>query len=465
MRLLDIIQAGTTNYSATISIIDSTDGSAEQGVEHDTSGVALWYRREGGAKVAISPAALASLTAGHSDGGIEHIDDGAYRLDLEDDAVAEGASYVDIGGTITGMIVIGGRIRLTALDLDDAESETPDDDETVQDIGVREVDSTFYLNFLELNGDGPVNPSSVAITMFKNGSTTAIPDTDGISGAIGFASKTGLVQISIDSSNDSGKAGWWAKGASYLVEAISTIPSSVYDGADITKRRYWRFTLGDANGVGDVPDMLQKTTIDTLASQTSFTLTEGSPDDDAYNGAMLIPVDQTTGEQKDVVQITDYVGLTKTITLEAAPEFTIADGDIIKIIASPQQLDTIEAAVETDHAECQFDWNLSSETGDVLEVAAWLDLNGQTADIDTLHAAATCSIKIREFSAATGAPLLTFNLTANVANEYEDKRFQFEYTNPAPGSPILDARAEYDIEVIITINSTTYERNFSRKTF
>ena len=111
---IDTIKAGTTNFSATIRIIDSSDGSPETAVEHDTTGIDLWYRREGSAKTGITAVALAALTTAHTDRGIEHIGDGYYRLDLPDAAVALGASYVEIGGTVTGMVVIGGRVTLTA---------------------------------------------------------------------------------------------------------------------------------------------------------------------------------------------------------------------------------------------------------------------------------------------------------------------------------------------------------------
>jgi hypothetical protein len=101
------IVKSSTDQSVVVRIIDATTGVPEEGVDYDTAGLALWYRREGAAKVAITPAALASLDAAHSDGGIEHIDDGYYRLDLPDAAVASGADGVMVGGAVTDMIVVG----------------------------------------------------------------------------------------------------------------------------------------------------------------------------------------------------------------------------------------------------------------------------------------------------------------------------------------------------------------------
>jgi hypothetical protein len=112
------IKKGSTDQSTVIRIIDSTDFTPETGVEHDTSGIDLWYRREKETKTSITEAALAALDSAHSDGGIEHIGDGYYRLDLPDAAVAAGSgeNSVQIGGTVTGMIVIGNEHALVDYD-------------------------------------------------------------------------------------------------------------------------------------------------------------------------------------------------------------------------------------------------------------------------------------------------------------------------------------------------------------
>lgn len=120
--LHDIVKKGATDRSVTIRIIDSSDGTPETGVVFNTSGIDLWYRREGAAKTSITEADLATpaLTDAHADGGFLHIGDGYYRLDLPDAAFATGANHVDFGGTVTGMIVIGGRVRLVDYDPEDA---------------------------------------------------------------------------------------------------------------------------------------------------------------------------------------------------------------------------------------------------------------------------------------------------------------------------------------------------------
>jgi hypothetical protein len=110
------IKAGTVDVSVVIRIIDSTDGTPETGVVFNTSGIDLWYRREAGASVDIAEATLWALTDAHSDGGFLHINDGWYRLDLPDAACAASATGVQIGGTVTGMVVLAPYIELVAYD-------------------------------------------------------------------------------------------------------------------------------------------------------------------------------------------------------------------------------------------------------------------------------------------------------------------------------------------------------------
>lgn len=87
----------------------------------------------------------------------------------------------------------------------------------------------------------------------------------------------------------------------------------------------------DGTGYGD---LLQRTTIATLASQTSFTLTAGSADNDAYNGCVIVFEDASTAAQKAVGVISDYTGATKTVTMLNDPAvYTIATTDIVSIYA------------------------------------------------------------------------------------------------------------------------------------
>jgi len=107
MNIFRPIAKGSTSQSVIIRVLDASDGTPEQGVEHDTGGVSLWYRRDGAAVVAITPAALAGADSAYSVGGIEHLDDGYYRLDVPNAAFVTGVSGVMIGGAFTDMVVVG----------------------------------------------------------------------------------------------------------------------------------------------------------------------------------------------------------------------------------------------------------------------------------------------------------------------------------------------------------------------
>ena len=80
--------------------------------------------------------------------------------------------------------------------------------------------------------------------------------------------------------------------------------------------------------------LLHTPTIATLASQPSFTLTAGSPDDDAYNGCAVVVTNQTTAAKQAVGVVSNYTGSSKTIVLASDPGImTMAAGDTIDIVA------------------------------------------------------------------------------------------------------------------------------------
>lgn len=106
------VKYNATDVTVPIIVVDSTDGTPETGYAYNTAGIDLWYRRGPlGAEVSITEATQ-TITGAHSDGGVVHVSDGRGRLDLPDAAVAAGVDWVEYGGTITGMIVIGGFIEL-----------------------------------------------------------------------------------------------------------------------------------------------------------------------------------------------------------------------------------------------------------------------------------------------------------------------------------------------------------------
>ena len=114
-----------------------------------------------------------------------------------------------------------------------------------------------------------------------------------------------------------------AKDDGFMDVNIKTISDGT--GAADNAEKYF-----DGTGYGEI---LQRTTIATLASQTSFTLTAGSADNSAYAGCMAIIEDASTAAQKATALISAYTGSTKTVTLAADPAiFTMATTDIVTII-------------------------------------------------------------------------------------------------------------------------------------
>lgn len=101
---------------------------------------------------------------------------------------------------------------------------------------------------------------------------------------------------------------------------------------------------GGGGGSGTESDLMVSTTIAAISSQTVFTLTDGSPDNDAYNDQLVVITDADTSTQKSRGIVSDYVAFTKTITLRGAPGFTIAAGDAVAIIAIGSDVSSTQLA-------------------------------------------------------------------------------------------------------------------------
>lgn len=101
-------------------------------------------------------------------------------------------------------------------------------------------------------------------------------------------------------------------------------------------------------------DVVLGTTIATRASQTSFTLTAGSADNDAYNGWLCVIRDSAGTAQRGLGVVSDYVGNTRTVTIDTDTfGFTTAAGDYVILIPQPFSLTTQQKAnvnAEADQA-------------------------------------------------------------------------------------------------------------------
>lgn len=199
---------------------------------------------------------------------------------------------------------------------------------------------------------------------------------------------------------------------------------------------------------GTPPQLLQNTTIATLASQTSFTLTAGSADNDAYNGAVAVITDSATSTQKAVGSVLDYVGSTKTVTLAADPGiFTMAVGDTIDLIANASTAPTAAAVrAEIDANSTQ----LAAIVADTNELQTnqgnWLTATG----FSTHSAADVWSVATRVLTANTN---LNDPTAAAIADAVLDEALSGHTTAGTLGKAIADV--ETDVTAILVDTGTT----------
>lgn len=111
-----LIKAGTSDISTIIRFLDATSGTPASQVVSTTTGLDMWYRRDGALKTLLSPINLAAANSAHSDGGIIHVQDGYYRVDLPDAAVGSEANGVLVGGSATGFTAVGTYVQLIGYD-------------------------------------------------------------------------------------------------------------------------------------------------------------------------------------------------------------------------------------------------------------------------------------------------------------------------------------------------------------
>lgn len=121
-------------------------------------------------------------------------------------------------------------------------------------------------------------------------------------------------------------------GAGLTSLADVTLKNGAHGGSSttLTLNDYSDFTGAAASN----PNLLLTTVIASLSSQTVFVLTAGSTIDDSYKDQAIVLYDTSNSDYPSIRVITDYVGLTKTITIDSAPDFTIVAGDGTKVFVT-----------------------------------------------------------------------------------------------------------------------------------
>ena len=98
------VPAGTTSVSVWIELEDTTTGDPTTG--KDAADMICSYWRQGGLRVAITPADLVGVDSAYSAGGVKEVDStnmpGLYRLDVPDAALIAGADWAIFQVVVTG---------------------------------------------------------------------------------------------------------------------------------------------------------------------------------------------------------------------------------------------------------------------------------------------------------------------------------------------------------------------------
>lgn len=282
------------------------------------------------------------------------------------------------------------------------------------DLGTVRPGSTIRIPFSTFDKD---DGSSVTMTNFaagdllvyKNGSTTERASTAGFTATTDFDSKTGKHVAVIDLA-DNTTADFWNAGAEYLVAVDAVTVDGVTTGGWIA-----RFRIGYAGAMFD-------TTIATLASQTSFTLTSGPAEDDALNGLSLILHDIASAVQCARAIVLDYTGASRTVTLAAAPTFTIAAGDNVSIMdPAPLQPSVIARTLAVD-ANGRVD--LAAVLGSAINalIGGRVDANAQVVGDKTGYAIGVGGIAATAFAAAAiDSAALAQSAGREIADEILDR--------------------------------------------
>jgi hypothetical protein len=152
--------------------------------------------------------------------------------------------------------------------------------------------------------------------------------------------------------------------------------------------------------------LLIDTTIASLSSQTSFTLTDGSADDDAYNNATIVVEDATTSTQKAIGLVFDYVGSTKTVTLKYDPGiFTMGTTDKVYILAE----NALKSTDQNRQLDVTANGNAGIDWANVENPSTAVDLSG--TDIQLVD---TCTTNTdRETMRGTDNAFLAANAPTN----------------------------------------------------
>lgn len=117
-----IIKHGSTNVSVWLRAFSKVNAQPLTTIDFESAGIDLWYQRNQGQKVPITPVELNNPEDAHTDGGFIHIGNGYCRLDSPDVGFASGADSIIFGGETTDALLVGYSISLQPLTLMDIDT-------------------------------------------------------------------------------------------------------------------------------------------------------------------------------------------------------------------------------------------------------------------------------------------------------------------------------------------------------
>ena len=124
---------------------------------------------------------------------------------------------------------------------------------------------------------------------------------------------------------------WFERLGAAIIDQAGLVPRSgiLNVGSTIIADGYIEGTAASVSA----PDVMLDTYVAAVNSLRTFTLSQGSPDDNCYLDQLVIISDVATANQKARVIASEYVAGTRLLTVDRDPAFSISVGDRVVIIA------------------------------------------------------------------------------------------------------------------------------------
>lgn len=244
--------------------------------------------------------------------------------------------------------------------------------------GDYDVGANVFIWFNTFDSNDPSVSTQISdfidtdVHIFKDDGLTQRANAAGVEVDVDVDTYTGVNKITIHTA-DNTVNDFFEAGHDYSVVIVGTAVD-----AGVVNACVGTFSIANRRVAGH----MCSSSIDTLASQTSFTLVNGeaSADADAYNGCIIIVTDQVTKIQKAIGLISNYEAA-ETVTLAADPAiFTMAVGDSVEIIAT-SALANVKAVNGTLQTANDNGADVNAILTDTAEIGAGVAMDGGTATI------------------------------------------------------------------------------------